>query len=61
MKKVILAAAIMLAGFMGAKAQPTEGFTFGAGVRLALPIGDFGDFSSFGLGGEVRGNLVFLT
>ena len=59
MKKLFLVATFVVAGFIGAYAQPAEGFTFGAGVRLGLPIGDFGDFSSFGVGAELQGELGF--
>ena len=59
MKKVLLVATFVVAGFIGAYAQPAEGFTFGAGVRLGLPIGDFGDVSSFGVGGELQGEIGF--
>lgn len=59
MKKLFLVATFIVAGFTGAYAQPTEGFTFGAGVRLGLPIGDFGDYYSFGVGGELQGEYGF--
>ena len=59
MKKLLLVATITVAGFIGAYAQPTEGFTFGAGVRLGLPIGDFSDVSSFGVGAELQGEFGF--
>jgi len=59
MKKVILAVAIIFVSFINANAQPTEGFAFGAGIRLGLPIGDFGDVSSFGIGGELQGEYGF--
>jgi hypothetical protein len=59
MKKVILATAIIFASFVNACAQPPEGFSFGAGVRLGLPIGDFADVSSFGVGGELQGEYGF--
>ena len=59
MKKLFLVAIITVAGFTGAYAQPTEGFSFGAGVRLGLPIGDFSDISSFGVGGELLGEYGF--
>ena len=45
MKKIFLAVAFVVAGFAGANAQ--KGFTFGGGVRLGLPVGDFSNFSSF--------------
>lgn len=47
----------MIVGIIGVNAQ--EGFTFGAGIRLALPIGDFGDTHSFGIGGELQGEYFF--
>ncbi|MGZ8517137.1 MAG: hypothetical protein ACXWWD_07300 [Chitinophagaceae bacterium] len=59
MKKLFLVATFVVAGFVGAYAQPTEGFSFGAGIRLGLPIGDFADFSSFGVGGELQGEYGF--
>ena len=58
MKKAFLAAAFVVAGFIGAKAQD-EGFRFGAGVKAAAPIGDFGKVSSFGIGAEVQGEYMF--
>ena len=59
MKKVILVVAIVFVSLINANAQPTEGFSFGAGIRLGLPIGDFGDVSSFGIGGELQGEYGF--
>jgi hypothetical protein len=59
MKKLFLAASFIIAGFISANAQPSEGFTFGAGIRLGLPIGDFGDVSSFGVGAELQGEYGF--
>lgn len=57
MKKVFLATAFIVASFIGAKGQ--EGFTFGAGVRVGLPIGDFSDSHSFGIGVEAQGEYQF--
>jgi hypothetical protein len=59
MKKVLLVAVITVAGFLGAQAQPPEGFQFGAGLRVGLPIADFADYSSFGIGGELQGEFGF--
>lgn len=59
MKKVLLAATFLVAGVIGANAQ--EGFKFGAGVKAVAPIGDFGDFSSFGLGAEAQAEYSFST
>ncbi|MDP4264553.1 MAG: hypothetical protein Q8941_18630 [Bacteroidota bacterium] len=57
MKKVFLIATFMIAGIMGLKAQ--EGFKFGGGIRLALPVGTFADSYSFGIGGELQGEYGF--
>src|SRR5436190_23985552 len=54
MKKVFLAVLIIFARLISANAQPTEGFSLGAGIRLGLPVGDFADVSSFGVGGELQ-------
>jgi hypothetical protein len=59
MKKTILALVLITASFFGANAQPPEGFQFGAGIRAALPIGDFADSHSFGVGGEIQGEYGF--
>ena len=59
MKKVILML-FMIAGFaVGVNAQAPEGFQFGAGIRAGLPVGDFGDTHSFGIGGELQGEYGF--
>ena len=50
MKKVLLTAAIVVAGFISASAQTT----FGAGVNANLPIGDLSDGYSFGVGAELQ-------
>jgi len=60
MKRFLLIATFVVAGFTGLKAQSdASGFHFGAGVHLALPIGDWSDFYSFGIGGEVQGEYMF--
>lgn len=59
MKKVLLVVVITVAGFLGANAQPPEGFQFGGGVRVGLPIGDFSDTHSFGVGAELQGEYGF--
>jgi hypothetical protein len=56
MKKVLLVATFVVAGFIGANAQD---FQFGAGPTIGLPIGDAGDISSFVVGAEVQGELKF--
>ncbi|MCG2617365.1 hypothetical protein LZZ85_23915 [Terrimonas sp. NA20] len=57
MKKVFLAVAFTVAGFVGVNAQ--KDFKFGAGVVAALPIGDAGDISNFAAGLELQGELGF--
>lgn len=57
MKRILLVAVITVASFIGANAQPAEGFQFGAGIRAALPIGDFADSHSFGIGAEIQGEF----
>ena len=60
MKKLLLVVSFVVASLLGAKAQSdASGFHFGAGVHLGLPIGDFGDFYSFGIGVEVQGEYMF--
>ncbi|KAA5533162.1 hypothetical protein F0919_11475 [Taibaiella lutea] len=55
MKKIILLTAIALTSFAAAtNAQEKGGFKLGVGPVAALPLGDFGDFYSFGVGGEVQ-------
>jgi hypothetical protein len=57
MKKFFLIGTFLIAGFIGTNAQ--EGFRFGAGPRLALPLGTFGDFYSFGAGVDVEAEYGF--
>jgi hypothetical protein len=60
MKKLLLVATFAFASLLGAKAQSdASGFHFGAGINLGLPIGDFGDFWSFGIGVEAQGEYMF--
>lgn len=56
MKKLLLVAAITVAGFIGANAQD---FQFGVGPTIGLPIGDASDISSFVVGAELQGELKF--
>lgn len=55
MKKLLLNLAIVAAAF-GANAQSNDGskLKFSIGVEAAAPIGDFGDISSFGIGGTAQ-------
>jgi hypothetical protein len=55
MKKLILALVVFAATYT-VKAQD-KNFTLGAGVNLAMPIGDFGDAAGFGFGPRVQAEL----
>jgi hypothetical protein len=58
-KKYLLVVAFSLS-MIGAQAQATEQeFTFGAGVHVGLPTGDFGKAWSFGLGVQLQGEYKF--
>lgn len=60
MKKILLAFAVLFASVITTKAQMAAGdFKFGAGIHLGLPIGDFHNVSSFGIGGELQGEYAF--
>ena len=58
-------AQIGIASLPKAKAKPKpfaeagSGFHFGAGLSLGLPIGDWSDFWSFGIGVEAQGEYMF--
>jgi hypothetical protein len=53
MKKVFLA--ICIAAISSSAYSQKGNNQIGVGVDLGLPMGDFGDFSSFGVGGYVKG------
>ena len=64
MKKIILAVAIVATSFAAsAQSKSTTPSTtpvkFGGGVRVGLPVGDFGDAYSFALGAELQGEYMF--
>lgn len=59
MKKILLAMSIVAVSF-AANAQKNEGgFHVAGGVHVGLPIGDFGDVSSFGIGAQLQGEYMF--
>jgi hypothetical protein len=64
MKKVVLSLAIAALA-LGANAQKKEaskgsmGTHFGIGINANLPIGDYSDFYSFGVGGQVSAEHNF--
>lgn len=59
MKKLMLSLAVITAA-IGANAQSSKEtmkpFQFSVGLEAALPLGDFGDGYSFGIGGSVQGD-----
>jgi hypothetical protein len=56
MKKLILSFAVIAIASLGASAQTNV--KFGIGIDGQFPIGDFGDRSSFGVGGSAKANFV---
>lgn len=60
MKKLLFVLTFICAIVITSNAQMKTGdFKFGAGVHLGLPIGDFHDVTSFGLGAELQGEYAF--
>ena len=59
MKKLFLAVIAFSFSVIGVQAQSkNQGFTFGAGLDLSLPTGNFGTGYSFGIGGQVQGEYM---
>ena len=56
MKRILFVFLVLAVSISTVKAQSS--FTFGAGARLGLPIGDFGDSHSFGVGVELQGEVT---
>jgi len=59
MKKLIIACSLIFVSTSFVHAQAPEGFQFGGGLRLSVPIGDFSQSHSFGIGGELQGEYGF--
>lgn len=59
MKKILLGIVFIMAGLKAANSQAVKKIIFGAGIRAGLPIGDFEEFTSFGIGGELQGEYKF--
>src|SRR5688572_21776200 len=61
MKKVLFVFAIAMLSFGAVNAQEAAagGFHFGGGLRLAIPMGDFKESHSFGIGVELQGEYMF--
>ena len=57
MKKLALVLTVFTASIIGAKAQ--EGLTFGVGLNAALPIGDFHQTHTFGIGAHIQAEYPF--
>lgn len=53
MKNLFLIAALAVAS-LAVKAQDTNPLKFSIGLEAALPVGDFADASSFGIGGSAQ-------
>jgi hypothetical protein len=61
MRKQLLIVAVLVFSIISVNAQSSsnQSFVFGAGLNLALPLGDFHNSSSFGIGGELQGEYMF--
>jgi hypothetical protein len=60
MKKLFLALTILCASAYVSNAQMAAGdLKFGAGLHFGLPIGDFHNTASFGIGAEVQAEYAF--
>jgi hypothetical protein len=58
MKKVLLSAAALVVIAFSTKAQDkkdAEGFHFGAGINVSIPVGDLGDVAGVGFGPRIQG------
>lgn len=59
MKKILFVFAIVAASFAANAQETKSGFTPGAGIRVGLPIGDFGDAFGVAFGVEAQGEYMF--
>ena len=63
MKKVLFLFALIALVHV-ARAQESKslakGFHLGAGINAGLPVGDFSDTHSFGIGAEIQGEYILL-
>ena len=59
--KKLLSISLLIATFFGANAQTQQqgDLHFGVGLNLGLPVGDFHQSNSFGIGGQVQGEYNF--
>jgi hypothetical protein len=61
MKKHLFILAILFFSIavVNAQSNSNQSFVIGGGLNLALPLGDFNDTHSFGIGGELQGEYMF--
>jgi len=59
MKRILAVATFIVVEFGSADAQSSEKFVIGAGIRCGLPVSNFKEFASFGIGGELQGEYKF--
>jgi hypothetical protein len=63
MKKKLLILAVLFVSIISVNAQSksssSDGFVFGGGINLGLPLGDFGDGWSFGIGVKLQAEKMF--
>jgi hypothetical protein len=59
MKKIVLLAALVIASLAANAQLESNKFSFGIGPSLSLPLGNFKEVSSVGIGAEVEGSYAF--
>jgi hypothetical protein len=61
MKKQLLILVVLFTSFITVNAQSKSdaGIVWGAGINFGLPLGDFGDVSTFGIGVKLQGEKMF--
>jgi hypothetical protein len=57
MKKIVLLAALAIAGFAANAQKESKKFTLAAGPVVSFPAGDLSSITTFGIGGEIEGSL----
>ena len=65
MKKVILSAAILVAGVLSASAQKeaadSKDLKFSVGIDAGIPVGDIKPYSSLAIGGDLQGEYTVAS
>ncbi|HEX4373928.1 MAG TPA: hypothetical protein VHZ50_11550 [Puia sp.] len=61
MKKKLLILAVLFVSIISVNAQSksSDDFVFGGGINLGLPLGDFGDLTTFGIGIKLQAEKMF--